>query len=71
MKSINKIGWNRLPKEVVESPALEMFKKCGYVALEELGLVGVVGMGWWLDSVISVVFSNLNDSMILYLLFTA
>ena len=28
-------------------------------------LVGMVGMGWWLDWMILVVFSNLNDSMIL------
>ena len=29
-------------------------------------LVGMVGMGWWLDWMILVVFSNLNNSMILY-----
>ena len=28
-------------------------------------LVGVVGMGWWLDLVILEVFSSLDDSMIL------
>ena len=31
------------------------------------GLVGMVVMGWWLDKVILVVFSNLNGSMILQL----
>ena len=29
--------------------------------------VGMVGMGWWLDQVILMVFSNLNDSVIVFL----
>ena len=29
-------------------------------------LVGMVGVGWWLDSVILEVFSNLNGSVILF-----
>lgn len=29
------------------------------------GDVALVGTGWWLDFVISEVFSNLNDSVIL------
>ena len=42
-----------------ESPSLEVFKK------REGVVVGMVVMGWWLDEMILVVFSNLGDSMIL------
>ena len=31
------------------------------------GLAGIAVLGWWLDLMILEVFSNLNDSMILWL----
>lgn len=52
--------WKRLPKEVVESSTLEMFKKRVDVAQK-----GMVVVGQWWDLVILVVFFTVNDSMIL------
>jgi len=39
--------WHRLPREVVKSPSLEVFKKCVNVALRKT--VGMVVMGRCLD----------------------
>ena len=56
--------WQRLPREVVESPSLEVFKERGDVALGD-----VVSGQYWLDYMILVVSSNLKwfcDFMIIW-----
>ena len=53
----------QLPREVVGSPSLEGFKNHRDVALRNVGS-GHGGLG--LDWMIIEVFSNLNDSMILW-----
>ena len=55
----------QLHREVVQSPSLEVFQSHVDVALR-MWSVGMVGMGWRLDQVILEVFSNLNDSVILW-----
>ena len=52
--------WKRLPKEVVESSTLDIFKKRVDVAQK-----GMVVVGHWWDLVILVAFFTVNDSMIL------
>jgi len=52
--------WSRLPRAVVESPSLEEFKnRMDVVTRGGHGLAGMVGLGWWLDLMISEAFSNL------------
>ena len=53
--------WNGLPKELIESPSLEMFKKLGVVVLRNCAILVV---GEQLDWMILDVFSNLGDSVI-------
>ena len=55
--------WHRLPREVVESPSLEVSKNRGDVALRDV----VSGDGFSLGLMVLVDFSNLNDSVILLL----
>jgi len=51
--------WNRLPREVVESPSLEVLKKTCRCGTSGHCLAGVVVLCGWLDLMILEVFSNL------------
>ena len=62
MKSNNSLA--QAAQEVVESPSLEVFKNYGDVALRDM-VSRHGGVGQRLDWMILVVFSNLNDSIIL------
>lgn len=57
--------WSRLPRKVVESPCLEVFKNLGDMALRTWS-VGMVRMDWDWPWLILVMFSYFNDTMILW-----
>lgn len=52
--------WNRLPKELAESPSLETFMRCADVELRDVVITGLGNVRWCLDLMLNV-FSNLND----------
>ena len=56
--------WHRLPREVLDSPSLEMFKNRGDVAPGNV-VSGHGGDGLRMGLGILEVFSNLSDSVIL------
>lgn len=56
----------QLPREVVGSPSLEVFKNHGDVALRDTWSVGIVGQTGVALGILEI-FSNLNNSMILCL----
>ena len=58
-----RVAMHWLPREVVQSPSLEVFKSHGDVALWDV-VSGHGGDGLGLDWVVLGVFSNLNGSVI-------
>ena len=56
--------WHRLPREVVQSPSLEVYKERVDVTLRD-EVSGPGGDGLGLDSFILEDFSNFSDSVIM------
>ena len=54
-----------MPREVVESPSLEVFKKTCRYGTPGHDLAAMVVLGWQLYLIILEIFSNLDESIIL------
>ena len=54
----------QLPREVVQSPSLEVLKNRVDVALRDVVWWVVLAADGWLDWMILEIFSNVNDSLI-------